>query len=284
MQAHYDSRGGVPTVFDYPDIPHFLCDLLARKQTRNPRYSIRAWSRQLGLNSPSLLLNVLKGERRLNPTLGAKIARHVKFTPEEKKYFDTLVLAGLARTDEEKELYSRILNRLQPDKERSELKLAHFGFINDWHYLAILELFALRDFRPDASYISRRLREKISLRTVELALRRLQQLGLIGKNSKAELVRLSGNPVVKDEIPDKAVQSHHTQMMEQAKCALEEQTVEERDFRATKLPIRKADFAAAKELIKEFHRALQKLSSKADGDEVYAFNTQFFKLTWEVEK
>ena len=66
--------------------------------------------------------------------------------------------------------------------------------------------------------------------------------------------------------------------------ALREQSLDERDFRVTKLAVKAADYDKAKDIILRCHRSLQRLSVGSGGDDVYAFNTQFFKLTGVVKE
>jgi hypothetical protein len=65
-----------------------------------------------------------------------------------------------------------------------------------------------------------------------------------------------------------------------AREALREQTVDERDFRSTKLGLRKERVDEAKRILRDAHRAVQRLAAPAgEADEVYALNTQLFSLT-----
>jgi len=48
------------------------------------------------------------------------------------------------------------------------------------------------------------------------------------------------------------------------------------------ISIRAKDYAAIQKIIKQAHSDIVKFSRDGDGEEVYQFNTQFFKLTKEV--
>jgi uncharacterized protein (TIGR02147 family) len=146
-----------------------------------------------------------------------------------------------------------------------------------------LETLALKNFRGDCNVVARRLRRKVTPEQVKLAFSRLETLGLVFRDDQLGFRRGTGNPVLKDEVASEAIKNHHREMMINARDALREQSIEERDFRVTKLAILKKDYPIAKDLIRECHRSLQKLSVNENADDVYAFDTQFFKLTETVE-
>jgi hypothetical protein len=61
-------------VFHFEDPIAFLNAQLREKQKRDPKFSLRAWSRLMGYENPSLVFHVLKGERRLKMDLALKMA------------------------------------------------------------------------------------------------------------------------------------------------------------------------------------------------------------------
>jgi uncharacterized protein (TIGR02147 family) len=270
-------------IYCHTDISDFLVAILSSIKSRNPQYSVRAWAKQLGYKNPSLLLDVLHRRRRVNTELRDRIAESLCLGEREREYFNTLGMVSRMKSEKERAILLEQLDQLRPDRSRTELKNAHFKFVQDWYCLVILEMTGLPDFRCDPSYIACRLRYKVSPQQVELAITNLKKLGLLVEHADASVGRAEGNPVLRDEVPSEAVRNHHRQMMIQAREALRELPIEERDFRSTKFAIRKNDIPAAKEIVKGFHKAMQKLSLKETAaDEIYAFNTQLFSLTGEV--
>jgi len=265
-------------VFEFSQPMEYLGSVLQEKQARNPRFSLRAWSRQLGFKSPSMLSAVLKGQRKLKPALATRIALTLELTPLERRYLEVMSLADNSRSDHEKQIHLDILETLRPRQESHELDLDHFRFIADWYHLAILEMVSLPDFDEDSEAIAQRLGGTLAPMLARAAIDRLLRLELLSRNENGRLVRTPSRVKTGDSIPSSAVRSHHLQMIKKAEAALQNQPMEERDFRGTTLPLRKKDLPQLKKLVGEFHKKVQALSSD-QGDEVYRVNSQAFSLT-----
>jgi uncharacterized protein (TIGR02147 family) len=265
-------------IFHFSNIKDFLNEILANKKVKNPKFSIRTWAKRLGQTSPSLLVNVLKGNRKVSVEFGNRIADSIELTETERRYFNILILQNLSSSPAEHQLYNELLEHLRPDPNVLDLKLEDFKYISDWHHLALLEMLSLKNFKEDPKFLAKRLGDKISPEKVAHSLQLLRAVGLINLTQN-QIVRAPGNMVLKDNVPSEAIRSHHKQLMQRAIEALSEQSLDERDFRSSKFAIRYENYQKAVEIIKEFHKKMQKISTRTDGDDVYAFNTQFFKLT-----
>lgn len=265
-------------IFGFSDLKTYLNFALNQKKQRNKRFSIRAWSKKVGLKNPSLLLNVLKGERKISVEFGNKILPTLELKEDETKYFEILVLANLAKSQRELDLYAELLEQTKPDCNRSDLSPTHFKHIANWYHLVILEMFSLKNFQFDVKYIQAHLRKEISESDIQDSIDNLVKLGFLSKNGNL-YERSKSNPVLKDEIPSQAVKLHHHQMLLRAIEAITGQDIHERDLRSTKLGFRNENFSKVKETIREFHRRIQKLSTSKNSDHIFAFNSQFFKLT-----
>ncbi len=268
------------SVYEYRDVRDLLRDTLAEKKRKNPRYSIRAWARQLGYKSPSLLLGILHGRRRLNSDLGVRMASSIPMTSHERKYFNTLVLACAAKTQPGKDFYFALLDLLRPDPVQPKLQLAKVRSVAQWYHLALVEILALRDFNGDPQWLSSKFRGKVQPSEVSASLARLHKLGLIELCGPEGCQRwVKGPTVFREGISHEVFKDHHRELMPLARQALSDQPANTTDFRATKIALRRDDFGKAKEIIREFHRAIQRLSVKHGADDVYAFNSHFFSLT-----
>jgi len=264
-------------VFEYSRPTEYLGAVLQDKQRVHPSFSLRAWSRQLGFKTPSMLSAVLLGQRKLKPGLATRIALALELAPLEQRYLEVMALAENSRSEHEQKIYLDILHSLRP-REVQSLDLDRFRYIADWYHFAILEMVSLADFQADPDYISRRLGNTISPGLAASGLSRLLRMGLLVRNRKGRIVRSKKHLKAGDGVPSPAVRSHHLQILKKAEQALQHQALEERDFRGTTLPLKKKDLPQLKKLITEFHRNVQELSSP-DGDEVYRVSSQAFRLT-----
>lgn len=248
----------------------------ASRAGRNPQYSLRAFARDLDF-LPSRLSDVLNGKHGLSRRSASGIAERLGYAPSQRQYFCTLVEAEHARSQARKEQAREELLKLERPQDYRNLEEATFNTIADWYHFAILELFGTQRFIEDKHWIARRL--GITPIEAELAIERLSQLGMLIKKNGRHRVAVE-YPSTMSEVPSAAIRKHHTQMMEKAARALQEQPVESRDFSSLTLAMDPSLLPMVKEEIKNFRRELEKKIKKATKNKrsVYCLSVQFFDL------
>lgn len=267
------------------DNPHeFLNAVYSSKKKKNPSFSLRAWSQQLGFKNPSMLSSVLRKTRALRPTLASRIAHNLAMTESEQRYFELLSLIYNAPSPEEKTLYIDLAKTLRPEQAVFNLELEQFRLIADWYHLAILEMIELKGFDPSPSAIARRLGCAIEPAMASIALERLTNLGLVRKNAAGTYEKTSSELYVGKGISDEAIRTHHLQMIEQSVEALKHDEPVERNIQSTSIPVIRRDIPKAVALINKFHADLRKIATSGKADEVFCVNTQGFNLTKTVPK
>jgi uncharacterized protein (TIGR02147 family) len=252
------------------NIQDVLIDAIKVRQQKNPRFSLRAWARQLGYKNPSLLSDVLSGRRRPSQTMLSAIAANL----------------GLSEAEEAK-LHD--LNRKPSKGTRptalNNLALDQFRLIADWYYLVILELFLLKDFEATTKQVTQRLMRSIPASFAQMALGRLERLGLIAKDARGKWQRTATaqNLFVGLNIPDAAIRQHHHEMLDLALEALEHQDVQQRDISGSTVAIRTQDLPQLRKAIYQLHATFNQLSAKPrQGDAVYRLNVQLFRIDRDI--
>jgi len=179
----------------------------------------------------------------------------------------------LANTDLE------ILLTKNPTPEFEVIKAEQFRFIADWYHYAILELVSLKEFNSSMPWIAQRL--SISEKTAAIAVGRLLSLGLLKSDKKGKIVGLSANATsVVPQGPTAASKEHERQVLEAAKQALEDISIEHRMQSSMTLAIPMSRVPEAKEKIRKFRRELTaSLQRPGDRDAVYQLSISFFPLT-----
>ncbi len=270
------------SIYNFTDAVDYLNCTFELRRIKNNRYSLRAWARQLGYENPSFLSHILKRKRKLKINITEKFASNLQLSDEGKRYFELLVLLQNSSTMEEKKIYLDLIESLRPKTNRipKTLNIEAFRFISDWYHTAILEMVELREFKNDPEYISKRLSGNISVHNIKKAIIRLLKLKLLEETPSRKLKRTKGNPVIIESyIPSEALRYFHKQMIEKAHAAIEEQSLKERDIRGSMISIHMNDYSKIQAIIKKAHSDIVKYSSDGNGDEIYHFNTQFFKVT-----
>lgn len=278
-----------PNVNEFQDYRAFLMAHFERNKLANPRYTMGAFARALGLGSVSSITKIFHGERHPGPEITEKIVRYFKFCPRGAKRFRDLVYL-------QKNRRATTLNSLEK-KHRIlggssdvpwTLKTSEFELISKWHHLAIKEMVRLEDFNPNPKWIGLRLREKIKKKEIENAWKILKNLDLITEDKiSSERHRYrTKRTVTSEDLPVEAVRLYHESALAVAKRSVRNATVHERELTSTTLCIRHESLPEAKMLIREFREKFVKLIEAVDerpGDSVYQFQMQFFPITKEIK-
>ncbi len=251
---------------------------LVRRAQVNPRYSMRAFARDLGVAAQNLSA-ILKGKRKLSAEAAAKIAARLDYPVEQASYFCDLSLLERSRTESERRV---VLYRLERySKAKGSYRTLHedlFCLVSDWYHYALLELTCVPGFREEPSWISSRL--GITSQEAQGALERLERLGLVERADGNRLQKRESNVTTTHEVPSAAVRKLTQQLLKKASAALETQSLEERDFGTITMAIDPAKLNQAKVMIREFRRRLcAVLEDSPRRTQVYTFSSQLFRIT-----
>jgi len=255
------------------DYRSVLREELEARCKKNLRYSLRAFSRDLGITS-SRLSEVLSGRYGLSRQAAEGIAKKLGWNKAESAVFCDLVDSEHARAKKKKaEAKSRL--KAKPSNYQ-QLTLDSFQVISDWYHYAILELTSVRDFESDPKWIARRL--GISDHIVTAAIERLKRLDLLIEKG-GTLQASTGFTASPSGIPSDALKKFHRQLLEKALSSIYLQTVEERDISHIVLAVDRNQIKDAQEEIKKFRRSFDSRFGQASKkDEVYCLGVTFFRL------
>lgn len=231
---------------------------LEEAKSRNPHFSLRAFSQRLGISSGALS-EILKGKRPLSNTTKQKIAKKLFLSPQESIEFFQKNLPG------EMGLIS---------DDRLTLSQDHFHLISDWWYFGLLNLIKTRNFKNQLSWMASRL--GLSLTTVADAWDRLLRLGYIEKKGNKIFRK---HPNIKTGENILANRKSHISDLPLIEKALYNVPPELRDNTSCTFVIDKKDLSRAKELIRIFQSQFLNQIGKESGDEVYKMTIAVYPLT-----
>jgi uncharacterized protein (TIGR02147 family) len=255
--------------FDFRDL---LIREFEKRKSRNAKYSLRAYARDLGLQA-SKLSQILKGDCGLSVERGKEISKKLNLSDEERKLFLTYLEAHFSRSALVK---SRAKEKLTTSMNELQIALEQFRIISDWYHFAIIELLKVTDLEHSVQEISRRL--GLDKKTTTTALERLETLGLAKKETHGWTVA-NGTLSTTHDVPSRHIQEHHTQVMQKAMTALIEVPVKQRDFSTMMFAVEENQIEEAKDFINEFKDKFDlKFGNSKTGDRVYALGVQLFPL------
>lgn len=232
-----------------------------KKCERNKQYSLRSFSRDLGIDA-SNLSKILSYQKPLGKTLKAKLAKELGFADAE---IETMTKGLFARTS---------------DSSYEPLELDVFQVVSQWQHFAILELFKVKDFQPTAKEIQKRL--GIDLKLANESLKRLVEVGMIKKNPKTKTFELASDSssTILSQATSKAHRNQQQQILEGAIDALHNVPIEWRSQTSMTMAVDVDKIDEAKELIKEFRRNMGRLlSSGKELRDVYQLSISLYPLT-----
>jgi len=258
---------------DFTSSREWLKNIIQRKMNNNPAYSIRAFSKHIGL-SPSYITRVLKGTRSLTIKSSLKICDIFSSTPQERaKIFSIISKEAGIITDKEKNVVSQ-------EEANLNLSVDTFCIISDWYHYAISQLFNLEDFKDDQKWISRKL--GISVLEVKMALERMEKLGVIKRNKKNQLVKTSKTLSTTDGVYSAGLRNFHKQILNKAIDAIEEVSIEERSITSITMAINEEKLEAAKKEIAKFRKKMSRFLEKGKKTRVYNLNINLIPLSKKV--
>lgn len=257
------------------DYREYLKTCFQTRKQNNPRYSLRAFARDIDCKVSSLSL-IFNRKRELSTSSAAKIAQALDLTSAESRYFLDLVHFSRAKDTNEKQIYEIRVKSQESLINRKTLPMEVFQVISDWYHSAILELTFVEGFKPNPVWIAKRL--DISPGEATQAIERLKRVGLL-EEKDGTLVKKDKDLSTLCEIPSQAHRSALRQLLNKALLGLETHPVDQREFGVILFPGNPNKIAKARKLIQQARREVEKAMDGGAKTEIYAISTQLFRIS-----
>ncbi len=230
---------------------------LLKRQSNNPSYSLRAYSRDLDV-SLTALSSLLAGKRNLSIKNAIKVAEKLSFSPLQTK----LMLQSLS----EKNIVGLI-------KDNDLLKEDEFNLIANWYCMALLTLIRNNKTRNNSKKLAKKF--GIQEQQIKEALGLLKRLNFI-EIKDGLIKRRVKDLTTSNDIPSEALRKYHKSNLQLAQKNLEETHVSERHIVNVSLTCSQDELAKAKKLIDAFKQNFDKKIDSKSKDQVYNLSIQFF--------
>ena len=268
-----------PDVLQYTNYRVYLRDYYEFKKKTVPAFSLRFFAEKAGLSSHAHLKLTIDGKRNITKNTVVKLIHGLGLDGQRAAYFESLVFFNQAQTDADKQVYYAQLLKASPRSKLHKMDAAQFRIFREWHHSAILEMVALKDFRPIPDWISKRLGGLITPAQVTESLKLLVELGLLVKTANGYRQR---DPLITtdDEVQDMMVKMYHLQMLKLSADMLSALPGSQRDVSALTFSIKREDFPNLKKHLQLMRKELLDFSAKAgEGEDVVQINIQLYPLT-----
>lgn len=247
---------------------------LRRKKSR------QQWAKDLGYRSARSIGMILEGERLPSSQMLLQLTVQMKLDESQKKYLELLVLQEkMKRSGRSTKKVDDELKRINPQRKPQKiLDPIFFKYVSEWYHFVIREMISSQNFRLNTSWICERLKGFVNEAQVTQALENMKVLKLIEvKEQKAKV--LSPSVTTTYDVPSPSIRSHHQQMMNQAIRALEEESVNRREFASLTFRMSKKDLPKIKEKIREFRKHMEATFESDDSPDIFQMNIQLFPHT-----
>jgi uncharacterized protein (TIGR02147 family) len=254
---------------------NILSTELDRRKELNALYSLRAFARDMGLAAPQLS-SVMSGKKGISVQAAKKIAKKISLTDQESNYF---VLSAQALHSRQPKNRQRANELLQVEKQKKSIRTIlepSFSCLNEWFYISFLQAFDLVSFEPKTEWFAEHF--NVSKAQAKKALMDLEEAGLLTQDQ--DFFKPTFSRVKTADIASKQIRSYLQKMIKIASNALENQSINERDFSATTFAIDPQNIPVLKKKIENFCDELcQAGTEKGPLKEIYCFSTQFFRVS-----
>lgn len=243
-----------------------LSEELARIQMRNSSFSLRAFSKRLGL-SPSVVSEFLNGKRNLSKNMMEKIMDRLEIAPTEREVW----------------IEPQVVSELNvATSKRKLLSTEQFHLISEGIHFSILSLLETDEAPFTIETISSRL--GFAKTKVEKAIERLMEFEMVEKLETGHFRFTGVNFSSSDGVSSLGVRKSHRETLDWAQESLDVDPVELRDFTALTLAVDPELLPEIKTRIRDFMAELSKLADSKPKKEVYKIAMQVFPLSVPANK
>jgi uncharacterized protein (TIGR02147 family) len=270
----------LPSVFEYLDYRRFLADWFEARRRTDSAFSLRAFALKAGLplSNSSFFSKVIAGKRNLTLDLQFRIAKALKLSPAEIKYFGLMVQMDQSKDPDGKQhIYAELAGHSK-SKARTLGAEAH-QYYSRWHNASIRAYFGLDQKEKNPAAIGRKVFPPVPAGKVEESIRLLLSLGLITKTANGYALR-ERNIAADSDSKDSAGKLRIQEMLKLAAEVFPHLPVADRHFSALTLYVSKHGYESIREKIRAFRDEIKAVveADKAE-DRIYTLAVQFFPNT-----
>jgi uncharacterized protein (TIGR02147 family) len=249
------------------------------KLKKNPAYSLRAASRDLGVTHGYLSL-VLNGKKRLTFKRAVQFAQFLHMDEERTELFLKAVSIESMKDPQCRSFLQSSMTQTSSGQanEFAMLEIDRFRVLSEWYHIAILDLTLVTQFKADPTWVAIEL--GISTDQVKTAVARLERLGLL-EISNGRWIKTSAKLAVPTTYSDRAVREFHGQMINKALEALQLTSPEDfaaREISGVTFTVDPERLPEAKKRVEKFKREMMEFMGDGHCTALYQMNVQLFNL------
>lgn len=252
---------------------------LESRKSKNKRYSLRAFSKFLGINHATLS-QIMSRKKGLSLKMAIKISQRLQLDSLEKNKFLTSVTKCFSRNPTKRVEAQEKLNTLAKHKKMTITKHDEIPTINHWSHVAVFEVILTAKANTQAE-----ISKVLDIPEIKVAgvLNTLQELAFISETD-GHWHSLRPTIHTTNDIPNEAIAQYHASICTKAAETIFKQTVNIREFQNAIMCVDPKDLPEAKQMIREFaHEFYLKFHNEIATNKIYSFSMNFFKLSKNMD-
>jgi len=260
----------------------YLKTVLEQRSVKNPKYSLRAMAKSLGV-SPATLSGVLNGKKNFSIEKANTVCKALGLKGKQAEVFLLFVQLESTSNEDLKNATFKKLKSLGATDKSTDLSLEHFRIISDWYHYAILSFTEISGFKFSKEAIPKVARA-LGITKIELesAIERLIKLEML-QVEKGIYKSTYENVCAEAMTPNLALRNYHKQLLQKAIQSLETQTPKEKYIGSETIAIDSSKLKEFSEITEEYFNKVLLLAKESNKkDQVYHLGVQFFRLTEKV--
>jgi uncharacterized protein (TIGR02147 family) len=266
-------------IFSYDNYRKLLSDLYTERKQQNKNFSYRYIGLHAGFNSAGYFTKILKGSANISSRLALNLAQVFGLDKKETEYFELLVNFNQNKTFKEKAYYLSKLSAIRKDNIK-QLVPSQFEIFLQWYYVAIHQTLGFFKFRDDYHALARKIIPAISPTEAKKAVKKLEELGLIKKNSNGYYERIDDVLTTGSDYASVAVMDFQHATIKLACEVFDRFPKQERDVSSLTLNISNDTFTKISAKLAQTRREILTMAKDDTAAErVWQLNIQIFPLT-----
>lgn len=266
-----------PSVYDYLDYRRYLSDYLTARRISDESFSLRAFAVKAGLplSNSSIFSKVIAGKRNLTMDMQFRLAKAIRLSTHELKYFGLLVQYDQTRNPEAKQHLHAELAKYGKSKARI-IDKEGYEYYSRWQNSIVRAFFGIDQKENNPAAIGKRVFPPISAKEVEEAVALLSRLGMISKTANGFSLREPNIATVREN-KDFVGKLRIQEMLKLAQDVFNHVPPAHREYSAMTVYISKQGYQTLKEKIRVFREEVKSLVGSDKGeDRIYTLGMQLF--------
>jgi len=256
----------------------YLRDKLIEKKKINPQFSLRSFSKVLGVQ-PTFLSYILNGKRDLSDEMIEQFIERLKISGKEAKIFELIVKLEKTKNVSIKNKILETLKQIDPSRsQQRDLTVEHFTLISEWHHYVIFMLIDIEDFDWTIPNVA----SAVGVNTFEVkhALERLRSLDLIEYKDEERPVKIETRILAKSTQSSSATRKYHSQLLKMTEIALDNCPAQDRFNGSEIVTLSEDQVAEAAEIFEEcFKKVFSLAKQNVKHKKVYQVGIHLFPVS-----